>query len=360
MTAAEGAAVRWPAEWEPHAATWLAYPHLASDWPGKLSAVRWAFVEIVRLLQRHEAVRLLVRDAREAGRVRSVLRRGGTEPDLLDIRLRPTDRAWVRDTGPTFVERDGRLEAVCWRFSGWGRYANWQLDAQVGRFVAEAAGTAWVEPQAAGRRVVLEGGAIEGDGCGTVLTTEPCLLAQGRYARNPGLAREDLERVLEAVLGARQVLWLGAGIAGDDTSGHIDNLARFVGPRRVAAIVETDRRDENYAPLRDNLRRLRGMRDARGRSLELVELPMPRTLRFAGCRLPASYANFYVANGLVLVPTFNDPNDRAALRILAECFPDREVCGVHSADLALGQGGPHCLAQQQPAAIGGRLRRPRR
>lgn len=348
MSEAADSATRMPAEWEPHEATWLAYPHSQSDWPGKLSAVRWAFAEFVRLLSGHEQVRLLVREAREAERARSVLRRSGADPDRVELHPVSTDRSWLRDSGPTFVFRDGQLHAVCWAFNAWGRYANWQADRSVGRYVANSSGAAILEPKANGRIVVMEGGSIESNGRGTILTTEQCLLGGRRQARNPGLSRNAIERVLHDSLGATNVLWLGHGIAGDDTGGHVDTLARFVGRNRVAAIVETDRRDENYAALQDNLRRLQGMRDERGRALEVIELPMPRPLWFDGYRLPASYANFYVANGTVLVPTFNDTNDAAALRILRECFPDREVRGVHCVDIALGLGTLHCLAQQQP------------
>lgn len=342
------AGVRLPAEWEPHEATWLAYPHLSSDWPGKLSAVRWALAEFVRKLQRHEPVRLLVRDTSEAKHASSTMRRGGADPDLLDVHICPTDRSWLRDSGPTFVLRGDTLGAICWRFNAWGRYSNWQLDAEVGRFISTVAGASVAEPTIRGRAVTLEGGAIESNGRGTVVTTEECLLGEGRHARNPGLSRDDLEFVLRDALGASSILWLGRGIQGDDTSGHIDTVARFVGEKTVAAVVEQDRRDDNYEPLQDNLARLRGMRDQDGRQLEIVELPMPRPLVFDGDRLPASYANFYIGNGCVLVPTFNDPNDSVAIRALEPCFPGREICGVHCVDVAVGQGTLHCLAQQQP------------
>lgn len=340
--------VRMPAEWEPHEATWLAYPHRSSDWPGKLSAVRWAFVEFVRRLQAHETVHVLVRDMREAGRAMSAMRRGGADPDRMVLHPCSTDRSWLRDSGPTFVVQDRTLSAVCWRFNAWGRYSTWRKDARVGRFVARAANAAISEPAVGGRGIAMEGGAIESNGLGTVLTTEECLLGRGRHARNPGLTREDLEGVLREALGASKILWLGSGISGDDTSGHVDTLARFVGPRTVVAVVEPDRSDDNHAPLKDNLARLRGMRDQDGHRLEIIELPMPQRVFFDGERLPASYANFYIANGSVLVPTFNDPNDTVALRTLEACFPGREVCGIHCVDIALGQGMLHCLAQQQP------------
>ncbi len=342
------AGVRMPAEWEAHDATWLAWPHLRSDWPGKLDAVRWAFVDFVCKLQRHETVRMLVRDEREASFARSRIRRGGGDPDALELHVCETDRSWLRDSGPTFVHRDDSLLAVCWQFNAWGRYSNWQRDALVGRRVASIARAESVRPTAGDRRLTLEGGSIESNGRGTLLTTEQCLLGTGGRARNPGISRDALEEALRDVLGVSDILWLGRGIAGDDTSGHIDTLARFVGPSTVAAIVETDSREENWQPLQDNLRRLRGARDQQRRQLDVVELPMPRPVRFDGIRLPASYANFYVANGCVLVPTFNDPNDGPAMRTLRQCFPDREVYGIHCLDIVLGRGTLHCLAQQQP------------
>ena len=351
MKRAGETAKRMPAEWEPHAATWLAYPHLASDWPGKLGAARWAFAEFVRKLQEHETVRLLVRDAAEGERARSAIRRAAGDAENLDIHHCPTDRAWVRDSGPTFVTSGGQRFAVCWKFDAWGRYANWTADAKVGAYIAGASGVAAIHPRVRERCVALEGGAIDGNGAGTLLTTEQCLLSRKRRGRGPSPSREEFESMFRDALGVRHVVWLGRGIAGDDTSGHVDTLARFTGPRTVAAIIESDSRDENFTALQDNLGRLRQARDQDGRPLEIVELPMPRPLRFDGYRLPASYANFYVANDCVLVPTFNDPNDSVALRILGECFRDREVCGIHCVDLALGLGTLHCLAQQEPEVL---------
>ena len=341
-----------PAEWEPHDATWLAWPHLGSDWPGKLDAVRWAFVDFVRTLQRHERVCMLVRDRMEEQRAWSRLRRVGTSPERIVFHRHATDRSWLRDSGPTFTVDERGLRAVCWRFDSWGTYPNSSHDATVGRFIASCVGARIVQPSVAGTTVTLEGGAVESNGSGTVMVTEECLLGGHRPAPDRPLTQEDFERVLHDALGADHVVWLDRGIAGDDTSGHIDQLARFVGPTTVVAAVETNSTDENYGPLRENLRRLRRARDQQGRQFEIVELPMPRPVVFDGDRLPASYANFYVANGCVLVPTFNDPNDRVAMRVIAECFPDREVCGIHCRDVALGQGSLHCLAQQQPSAPG--------
>ena len=340
--------VRMPAEWEPHEATWLAWPHLASDWPGKLDAIRWAFVEFARKLQEHETVRMLARNPAEKARARSRIRRGGGDPDRVEFFTCPTDRSWIRDSGPTFALRGSELRAICWRFDAWGKYANWKQDAQVGRFIAEAAGADVVEPMSGGCAVAMEGGSVESNGNGTIMTTEQCLLGGGRPVRDRVLSKGEAEGVLRSALGAANVVWLDRGIAGDDTSGHIDQLARFVGPTSVAAAAESNTRDENFRPLQENLRRLRRARDERGRQFDVAELPMPRPLVFDGDRLPASYANFYVTNGCVLVPTFNDPNDAEAVRVLEQCFPGREVCGIHCVEMVLGLGALHCLAQQQP------------
>ena len=349
MTPEAAPALRMPAEWEPHAATWLAFPHLASDWPGKLATAQWAFVEFLRKLLERETVRLLVRNEAEAKRARSAVKRAGGDADRLEVHRCRTDRAWLRDTGPTFVTSTVRRSAVCWKFDGWGKYSNWQDDARVGGYIAEACEAPPLRPYVGKRQVVLEGGSIDSNGLGSLLTTEECLLSRTRRGGAACPAREEYEGIFREFLGVTQVLWLGQGVAGDDTSGHVDTLARFVGPSTVVASVETDSHDENYSALQENRRRLRSMRDQRGRPLDVVELPMPRPLRFEGDRLPATYANFYIANGCVLVPTYNDPHDRVALRTLAECFPNREVCGIHCVDLALGLGALHCLAQQEPA-----------
>ncbi len=351
MTPDGQAGTRFPAEWEPHGATWLAYPHLASDWPGKLTAARWAFAEFVRKLTEHETVRLLVRTDAEAKRAQSILRRGGVNFGNIDFHICPTNRSWLRDSGPTFVKSAEGLQAVCWQFDGWGRYANWTADARVGRFIADALERASIEPRIGQVRVRMEGGAIDTNGTGTILTTEQCLLSRKRHGLDRTPSRREYEALFREHLGCANILWLGHGIAGDDTSGHVDTIARFVGPRTIAAVVEPDPRDENYTPLCDNLKRLRSMRDEMNRSLDVLKLPIPGSLYHDGDRLPATYANFYIANGCVLVPTYNDPNDSVALRILGEHFRDREVCGIHSVDLVLGLGGLHCLAQPEPLAV---------
>jgi agmatine deiminase len=336
-----------PAEWEHHAATWIAWPHNESDWPGKFSPIRWVYGEFVRQLAARERVRILVRDDAVAAEARATLELVGAG-DGWDLVPVATNRSWTRDTGPLFVRAGERKLATHWRFNAWAKYDDWQLDADVAPAIARAAGVELVPVEAHGRPVVLEGGAIDVDGEGTLLATEECL-CDAVQARNPELSRAELESLLEAQLGAERVVWLGRGIAGDDTHGHIDDLARFVAPGRLVLCREGDMHDENYRALEENWERLQGARDAHGRTLEVVPLPMPRPLMFEGRRLPASYANFYVANDVVLVPTFNDPADRRALGILAELFPSREVIGIHCVDLVWGLGTLHCMTQQEPA-----------
>jgi len=340
--------LRMPAEWEPHEATWLAWPHNRNDWPGKFAPIHWVYAEIVRLLHRQERVHLLVESERAERRARRMLGQTGVALTQVSFHRFPSDRSWVRDTGPIFVKKRKSTVAVCWKFNAWAKYDNWRKDVAVGRKIARSAKKPVSEPALRGRRVVLEGGAIDVNGQGTLLTTEECLLGEVQQ-RNPGFTREDWEGVFADHLGVRNVLWLGQGIAGDDTHGHVDDLARFTGPRTVVTVVEDDPADVNYKPLRENLARLRRMKDQEGRPLEVVKLPMPRSLLFQGVRLPASYANFYIANGVVLVPTFNDPSDPVALNTLAKVFPDREIVGVHSVDLVWGFGTLHCATQQQPA-----------
>jgi agmatine deiminase len=343
---------RMPAEWEPHAATWLAWPHQRDDWPGKFEPVPWVYAEIIRHLHASEPVHLLVHDAAAEADVRRLLQQAHVDLGRVHFFHVPTDRVWTRDYGPIFLTRPGGGLAITdWQFNAWAKYPNWQRDAAVPAQVRDlldlrGEGTYW-QPSWRGRRVVLEGGAIDVNGQGLLLTTEECLLSQEQQ-RNPDMTRADLEEVFRDYLGVQKVLWLGRGIAGDDTHGHIDDLARFVGPRTVVTVVEDDRGDANYEPLRDNLERLRGMTDQEGAPLEIVPLPMPAPLCFDGQRLPASYANFYIANTRVLAPTFNDTRDREALATLARLFPGREVVGIHAVDLVWGLGTLHCLTQQQP------------
>jgi agmatine deiminase len=348
---------RMPAEWEPHEATWLAWPHNPGDWPGKFQSIPWLYAEIVRLLTAHERVHLIVENAVAKERVKSMLSRAGAHMDQVTFHAWPTDRGWTRDSGPIFVRNsEGHVALTDWCFNGWAKYSDWHLDDKLpGRVTKLLDVPAWqpiveIDNVANHCRVVLEGGSIDVNGAGSLLTTEECLLSEVQQ-RNPGVNRERLERVFHDYLGIDQTIWLGRGIVGDDTHGHIDDIARFVAPAIIVAAVEPDTRDPNHAPLAENLSRLKFARTPQGKQFAVVELPMPRPVVFRGQRLPASYANFYVANGLVLVPTFHDPNDRVALNILAELFPGREIIGVHCVDLIWGLGALHCMTQQQPAAL---------
>ncbi len=348
---------RMPAEWEPHEATWLAWPRNPKDWPGKFSSIPWLYAEIVRLLAARERVHLIVENATMQQRVTGMLERACANLDQVSFHRWPTDRSWTRDTGPIFVKNTaGQLGLTHWKFNGWAKYDDWHFDAQLPGRVQKLLGCPHWQPLAPGEksakrcRIVLEGGSIDVNGAGSLLTTEECLLSEVQQ-RNPGVSREQLEQCFSNFLGVDQVIWLGRGIAGDDTHGHIDDIARFVSPTTIIAAVEPNTSDPNHAPLAENLARLKVARTPGGKQFAAVELPLPRPVVFRGQRLPASYANFYIANGLVLVPTFHDPNDRVALNILAEVFPDREVIGVHSVDLIWGLGALHCMTQQQPAAV---------
>lgn len=416
-----------PAEWEPHEATWLAWPHERTDWPGKFAPIPWVYADIVRHLARVERVRILVQDRAEEQAARRILQKSGAELAAVEFFVAPTNRGWTRDFGAIFVKRCGGASAVAqsgasdpnvvipragepgprdlllgrkpsstadvaadaagsksrslarplararpraaarslgmtapgagagsvvaatkWRFNAWAKYDDWQKDNAAMRRVLPRIKIRTWEPQYRGRPVVLEGGSIEVNGMGTLLTTEECLLSS-EQARNPGFTRADWEAIFRDYLGATNVLWLGRGIAGDDTHGHVDDLTRFVNATTVVTVVESDRSDANYEPLREHLARLCEMKDEAGRPLRIEMLPMPRPVWFDRQRLPASYANFYIANNIVLVPTFSDPADRAALNTLAALFPDREVIGIAARDLVLGLGTLHCMTQQQPA-----------
>jgi agmatine deiminase len=343
-------AFRMPAEWEPHAATWLAWPHHKNDWPGKFEPIPWVYAEIIRHLSRREPVDLIVNDVALEKLARKILDRANALNDNVRFHRWPTNRVWTRDSGCTFVtgnERAGAGAAVTWRFNGWAKYPDHQKDAKISALMARSAGATELRPALRKHRVVLEGGSIDVNGQGTLLTTEECLLSRTQQ-RNPSMKRTDYEEIFAEYLGVRNVVWLGSGIAGDDTHGHVDDITRFVTPDTVVTAVESDPNDANYEPLRENIRRLREATDQDGKSLSIIELPMPAPVRFEGRRLPASYANFYIANGLVLVPVFNDPNDRVALDILADLFPDRDVVGIYSGDLIWGFGAMHCMTQQQP------------
>jgi agmatine deiminase len=342
---------RMPAEWDRHEATWLAWPHNPEDWPGKFQPIPWLYAEIVRLLAAHERVHLIVQDGKEENRAKGILNRAGADLAQVTFHRWPTDRVWTRDSGPIFVRnRDGHVAITNWKFNAWAKYDDWHLDDQIPERVTGVLGLPQWQPAIAEHRLVLEGGSIDTNGEGILLTTEECLLSEVQQ-RNPGVSREQLERAFHDFLGIDQVIWLGRGVAGDDTHGHIDDISRFVGPSTIVTAVEPNTSDPNHEPLVENLERLKAARTPDGKQFTIVELPLPRPVVFRRQRLPASYANFYVANGPVLVPTFHDPNDRIALGILAEAFPGREVIGIHSVDLIWGLGALHCMTQQQPGAL---------
>jgi agmatine deiminase len=341
---------RMPAEWEPHAATWLGWPHELTDWPGKFAPIPWAFAEIVRHLSRLERVYLLVEDKQAEARVRAILKKAGANLEAVDFFRVPTDRGWMRDSGPICVKNTaGEMAYNHFVFNGWAKYANHKKDAAVVAKANLRLKRNLFLPERNGRRVVLEGGSIDVNGRGTLVTTEECLLSKTQE-RNPGFTREDYEEMFRDYLGVTNVLWLGNGIVGDDTHGHVDDLTRFVNATTVVTIVEEDRGDMNFTALQENLARLKSMKDQDGKALQVETLPMPAPVHFNGQRLPASYANFYIANKLVLVPTFNDANDRVALDTLAKLLRDRQVVGIHCRDLVLGLGTLHCMTQQELAA----------
>ncbi len=339
---------RMPAEWERHQATWLAWPHEESDWPEKFEPVPWIYGEIVRHLSRVEQVNILVQDREAEEQAQSVLRKCGAHLNAVVFHRIPTNRSWTRDFCPTFIRRTaGQLAMLNWRFNGWAKYEDADCDDAVTGLLFESTGMPMWTPTRNGKRVVLEGGSIDVNGAGAILTTEECLLSDIQE-RNPGLTRDDYAELFRDYLGATQTVWLRNGIAGDDTHGHVDDLARFTDERTVVIASEEDSHDANFEPLRENLALLGEARDHAGRPFRIETLPMPEPVLFNGQRLPASYANFYIANELVLVPTFNDRNDRVALNKLAEAFPGRTIVGIASTDLVLGLGTLHCMTQQQP------------
>ena len=337
-----------PAEWEPHAATWLAWPHNREDWPGKFEPIPWVYAEIIRNLARHERVELVVKDAASKRKVRMLLDRAGVSLKNVFFHCWPTDRVWLRDSGCIFVRRDSEMAAANFRFNAWAKYSNWRKDEKIGGLMAAVGRAEEIRPEHRGMRLVLEGGSIDVNGCGTLLTTEECLLSTVQQ-RNQSMSRSAYEKIFAGYLGAPHVIWLGRGICGDDTHGHVDDLSRFVAAGTVVTMVESNTKDKNYAPLRENLRRLQKARDQDGKALNVIEVPMPGPVSFDKRRLPASYANFYIANAVVLVPVFNDPNDRIALNTLAQLFPTREIVPIYSGDLVWGLGTMHCMTQQQPA-----------
>jgi agmatine deiminase len=348
MTTPAELGYRMPAEWEPHRGTWLSWPHKEASWPGKFDPVPAIFASMVRHLADHEEVHINVAGPAMEQEVRRLLADCGADSGNVYFHFIPTNDAWCRDHGPIFIHRQddghGSQAIVDWDFNAWGgKYPPYDLDDVVPTRVADELGVPAFHPG-----IVMEGGAIDVNGRGTLLTTESCLLNPNR---NPQLERAEIERYLRSFLGVSHILWLGDGIAGDDTDGHVDDLTRFVDPATVVTVVEDDPADENYEPLQANLERLRGMTDQDGHPLRIVTVPMPRPLWHGGQRLPASYANFYIANGIVLLPTYDPGSDEQARAVLQSLFPDREVIGIDCTDLVWGLGAFHCVTQQWPSLL---------
>ena len=344
------AGFKMPAEWETHRATWIGWCHNKNDFPGKLAPIHWVYGEITRKLAESETVCILVQNEKHEAKARSILTKVGVDPGRIEFYRIAHNRGWMRDSGPIFVKNEQTSETavIKFKFNAWAKYDDWKLDNKVALEFAKGAQRKVFNVEYNGEEVVLEGGAIDVNGAGTLLSTEECLLDYETQTRNPHLSREDIEQVLHENLGASNVLWLNKGIVGDDTHGHVDDFCRFVNKNTIILAEEKNPSDANHKILEENRERLEGFKLENGKKPEVVRLPMPAPLIFAGQRLPASYANFYIANKSVLVPTFNDENDRIALGILAEFFPTRTVVGIHAVDLVWGLGTLHCLTQQEP------------
>ena len=340
---------RFPAEWEKQQGILLCFPHNGNDWPGKYETIQWAFVEFIKKISAFEEVILVVSDEKLKAKVIGMLEIAEVNTEAISFIIHKTNRSWMRDSGPIIVKNGTQKEALDFNFNGWAKYNNYQLDKWVPRMVAKFLNIPVQQVTYKGKPVIVEGGAIETNGKGTLITSEECLMHPTIQVRNQNFTKADYEAVFKEFLGITNVIWLGNGIEGDDTHGHIDDLCRFVNENTVVTIVESDKKDDNYKPLQDNLKRLQNAKLENGKPLNIVELPMPKRIYFDGIVLPASYANFLILNKSVLVPTFNDSNDRVALNILADCFPNREIIGISAIDLIWGFGTLHCLSQQIPA-----------
>ncbi len=339
---------RIPAEWEPHQATWLGWPHNKEDWPRKFTPIQWVYSEIVKKISKGEIARIVVESKEHEKKAKSVLTSAEVDLNNVEFYHLKTDRGWMRDSGPAFVKNSDNVELVNFRFNGWAKYSNFKKDEKLPKFISEKLKIKKTIAEQKERQVVLEGGSIDTNGNGTLITTEECLLDDKVQVRNPGFTKKDYGEIFNKYLGIKNVIWLGKGIAGDDTHGHVDDLCRFVNEKTVVLVQEKNSSDENYNPLKENKERLQDMHLEDGSKIEVVDLPMPEPVIFKGQRLPASYANFYFCNNSVLVPTFNDPNDRIALGILSELIKDRPIIGIHAVDLVWGLGTLHCLTHEQP------------
>jgi len=333
-----------PAEWVPHTATWLSWPHKEESWPGKIETIYKPYCEFVKALAEGELVRINVKDAPMEAFAKSELTKVGVDLTKVEFFHFPTNDAWCRDHGPAFlINLATKQKAVIdWGYNAWGdKYPPYDLDDVIPTKIGNQFNLPVYNPG-----IVMEGGSVDFNGAGTILTTTACLLNKNR---NPHLNQEEIESYLKNYYGAQQILWLGDGIVGDDTDGHIDDITRFVNENTVVTVVEENEADENYHILQENLATLKTFKLINGKPLNIIELPMPAAVVYDGQRLPASYANFYIGNAAVVVPTYRDKNDAKALEILIQCFPDRKVIGIDSTDIIWGLGSFHCLSQQEPA-----------
>ncbi len=339
---------RLPAEWENQEAILLCFPHNGNDWPGKYEAIKWAFVEFIKKIAKNEPVLVVVADEIHQQKVQALLEMAHVNLKAVSFIIHKTNRSWMRDSGPIIVQYDGSREALNFNFNGWAKYKNYRLDRGIPIKVANYLKVPLTQVMYKGKPVVLEGGAIDSNGLGTLITSEECLLHPDVQVRNPGLIKADYEAIFLEYFGVNNVIWLCDGIKGDDTHGHIDDLCRFVDAETILTVVEADEKDPNYKVLKENYKRLQASKLENGRSPKIVTLPMPESIIFDGLHLPASYANFLILNKSVLVPIFNDVHDREALNTIATCFPDREIIGISCIDLIWGFGTLHCLSQQIP------------
>src|SRR3989339_848592 len=339
---------RLPAEWEEHKSTINCWPHQKEDWPEKFAPIPWVYVEIIKNICDSELVRLFVQSEREIAKVRKHLERAHVDTANVEFIISQTDRGWMRDSTPAFVKKGNDTVAVKFKFNGWAKYSNWKKDKNIPKTLSKVLNVELIDAKQNGKEIVLEGGAIDYNGGGTLLTTEECLMDHATQVRNPGFTKNDYEKAFAAYLGIKKIIWLGKGIAGDDTHGHVDDLCRYVSKDKVALVQEENSKDDNYKILKENKERLDSVILPNESRLEVIDLPMPSPVVFKGQRLPASYANFYISNSYILVATFNDVKDKAAIGILSEIFSDRKVVGIHAVDLVWGLGTLHCLTHEQP------------
>lgn len=343
-----GASWRFPAEWEKQQGILLCFPHNGNDWPGKYAAIQWAFVEYIKKIATHEKVILVVASERLKEKVVGMLETAHVNLEQVSFIIHKTNRSWMRDSGPIIVTKGKERKALNFNFNGWAKYKNFQLDRHVPQKVADFLKIPLEQVQYKGKPVILEGGAIDVNGKGTLITSEECLLDPKIQVRNPNFTKADYEAIFNQYLGITNTIWLGDGVQGDDTHGHIDDLTRFVNADTIITVVESDKKETNYKALQENLRRLQNAVLENGKKPNIVTLPMPHRIDFDGISLPASYANFLITNKTVLVPTFNDARDREALNTLAQLFPEREIIGISCIDFIWGFGTLHCLSQQIP------------